>query len=48
MIQTEAYLTKARVYFDDEATLQLACDRLRYFEVFEGSTKWSYGLAYGQ
>ena len=48
LIHTEGYLSKARVYFDEVAHYMKACEQLRYFEVFEGSGRWSYGLAYGQ
>ena len=48
LIHTEGYLSKARIYFDEVAHLEKACEQLRYFEVFEGSGRWSYGLAYGQ
>ena len=29
---------------EDAETWTKACERLRYFEVFEGSGKWSFGV----
>lgn len=47
IIQTEGYLSKARVFFEEPGQLAIARDKLRYFEVFAGSSKWSYGLSHG-
>lgn len=44
----EGQLSWAKIFFEDAEAWGRARENFRYFEVYEGSGMWSYGLPFGE